>query len=143
MSRENRPQDRREQHKAVMAAMNARDFDLVDDLADGNLEAWEFRSVFGPAEGEEAYTGIDGFRKWAKGVDATWEDFHQEVVDFREVGDNRAVAVIRVTGRARASGVPLDTRVGQVMTYHPDGSGGRVDVYTDPREALEAVGLRE
>ena len=60
--------------------------------------------------------GIDGLRKWAEEVDAILEDWHQEVVDYREVGESQAVAVIRATGRAKASGVPLDTCTGNVLT---------------------------
>ena len=44
----------------------------------------------------------------AEEVDAVWEDWHQEMVVYREVSESQAVAVIRATGRARGSGVPLD-----------------------------------
>ena len=60
----------------------------------------------------------------------------------RSRSDNQAVVVVRVTGRARASGVPLDTQTGNVLTRTPDG-GWQLRAYSDPREALEAVGLRE
>ncbi len=89
-----------------------------------------------------AYTGIDGLRKWAEEVDAIWEDWHQDVVDYREVGESQDVAVIRATGRAKASGVPLDTCTGNVVTRR-HGKGWRIDAYSDPREALKAVGLEE
>jgi ketosteroid isomerase-like protein len=139
MSRENRPQDGRKQLEATLAALNARDFDSLTELLD---PAVEFRSILGAAEGEAAYRGIDGLRKWAEEVDAVWEDWHQEVVDYREVGESQAVAVFRATGRARGSGVPLDTCTGNVLTWR-HGKGWRNEAYSDPREALEAVGLRE
>ena len=139
MSQENSPQDGRKQLEAALAALNARDFDSLTELLD---PAVEFRSVLGAAEGEAAYTGIDGLRKWAEEVDAVWEDWHQEVVDYREVGESQAVAVIRATGKARGSGVPLDTCTGNVLTLR-HGKGWRNEAYSDPREALEAVGLRE
>ena len=139
MSQEQGSHDGRKQLEAVLDALNARDFQSLTELLD---PAVAFRSVLGATEGEAAYTGIDGLRKWAEEVDAIWEDWHQEVVDYREVGENQAVAVIRATGRARASGVPLDTRTGNVLTRR-HGKGWRNEAYSDPRQALKAVGLKE
>jgi ketosteroid isomerase-like protein len=129
---------RREQFEAVMDALNARDFNSLAELLDPEVE---FDSVLAAAEGKEAYAGIDGLRKWAEDVDAVWEDWHQEVVDFRDAGGDQAVAVLHTTGRARGSGVPLDTRTGNVLWRH--GKGWRNRSYSDPRAAFEAVGLRE
>jgi ketosteroid isomerase-like protein len=138
MSEEN-VEVRREQFEAFMDALNARDFDSLAEFLDPEAT---FDSVLAASEGKEAYTGIGGLRKWAAEVDATWEDWHQEVVDFRDVAGDQAVAVIRVTGRARGSGVPLDSRTGNVLTWR-HGKGWRNRAYSDPREAFEAVGLRE
>jgi hypothetical protein len=62
------------------------------------------------------------------------------MVDYREVGESQAVAVIRATGRARASGVPLETRTGNVLMRR-HGKGWLMEAYSDPRQALQAVGL--
>ena len=129
----------RERFEALLAAMNARDFDAVAELVGAKVE---FNSVVATADGAGSYRGIDGLRKWAEDVDAVWEDWHQEVVDFRVVSKNQAVAITRATGKARASGVPLDTQTGNVLTRTPDG-GWQLRAYSDPRAALEAVGLQE
>jgi ketosteroid isomerase-like protein len=139
MSQETGSHGGRKQLEATLDALNARDFESLTELLG---PAVEFRSVLGATEGEAAYRGIDGLWKWAEEVDAIWEDWHQEVVDYREVGESQAVAVIRATGRARGSGVPLDTCTGNVLTRR-QGKGWRNEAYSDPREALEAVGLRE
>ena len=139
MSEETTPEDRREQFEAMLDALNARDFESLAELLDPEVE---FRSIVGAVEGEAAYTGIDGLRKWAEEVDAVWEDWYQEVVDFREVSESQAVAVIRATGRARGSGVPLDTCTGNVLTWR-HGKGWRNEAYSDPSQALEAAGLSE
>ena len=47
-------------------------------------------------------------------MNATWEEWLSEVVDFRDARGDQAVAVNRLTGRAKKSGIPLDTRVGLV-----------------------------
>src|ERR1700730_13296995 len=137
MSQEQGSHDGRKQFEAVLDALNARDFQSLAELLD---PAVEFRSILGATEGEAAYTGIDGLRKWAEEGDAIWEGWHQGAVCYGEVGESQAVAVIRATGRARASRVPLDSCTGNVLTQR-HGKGWRIDAYTDPREALKAVGL--
>jgi ketosteroid isomerase-like protein len=73
-------------------------------------------------------------------VDA-FEDYEVAPEKFTAVGD--AVLVhVRVTGRGRASGVPLEARVVQAWVLR-DGQVVRAEVYPDEKEALEAVGLAE
>jgi len=137
MSQENLEQGKREQWEAITAAGNERDFDPIADLVDPDVE---FRSQFSVAEGDGVYVGIDGYRRWAEDVNATWDDWHSELVDFRDAGGDQAVAVNRLTGRAKESGVPLDTRVGLALTWR-HGKAWRIVSYRDPHEAFEAVGL--
>lgn len=132
------PRAKREQWEAITAAGNARDFGAVAHLYDPELE---FYSVFAVAEGQEVYSGADGLQRWVEDVNATWDDWDSEVVDFREAGDNRAVSVHHLTGSAKGSGVPLDTQIGLVLTWR-DGKAWRVVSYRDPREAFEAAGLQ-
>ena len=132
-------QDQREQWEAITAAGNARDFDPVADLLHPDLE---FHSRFAVAEGQAVYPGIDGLRRWAQDVNVTWEDWNSEILEFRQAGIDRTVAVHRLTGRAKGSGVPLDTRIGMVVTWR-DGKAWQLVSYLDPREALDAVGLSE
>ena len=139
MSHVDRPPDSRQRFEAFLDVINARDFEALGELLDPGLE---FHSLFGASEGHAAYTGVDGMREWAAEVDSVWEDWHQAVVSFREVGESQAVVVIRATARARGSGVPLDSCSGNVLTWR-DGKGSRCDAYSDPREAFEAVGLSE
>lgn len=120
-----------------MDALNRRDFDAIADLPFD--PEGEFRSAFAVAEGE-VYIGVDGLRKWAENVDATWEDFHVELIEFHEVDEHRAVLVFHNTGRAKASGIPLDMRTSQVWTWR-DGKVWRNDSFTDPDEAFRVVGL--
>lgn len=131
--------DRRETTQAVVETINSRDFEAVAELP------WhpglEFHSVVGGSEGD-VYHGLQGLRQWAATVDETWEGFHLELLDFHEVDDDRAVVVLRLTGRARSSGAPLDARVGQVWTWR-NGRLWRNVAYSDVRQALEAAGLAE
>src|SRR5687767_7656259 len=114
MSQENVEQDRRAQIEAIVDALNARDFKALGDMP--FHPDFEFRSVFAVAEGG-VYYGIQGLREWAKNVDSTFDDFRNEVVEFREVDEERAVVIVGATGVAKASRVPIDTRVGMVWSW--------------------------
>ena len=59
-----------------------------------------------------------------------------------DVDDERAVIVLRLTGEAKASRLPLDTCVGQVWTWREE-RVWRLVTYTNPGDAFEAVGLEQ
>ena len=130
------PQDRRERFESFLALLNARDFESLAEFTESQVE---FHSLFGGSEGVEAYNGLDGLRKWAEGVDEVWEDWHQEVVEFRDLAEDQALVITRVTARARESGVPLDTHNANVVTWREDGSTVLV-AYSDPAEAYRGPG---
>jgi ketosteroid isomerase-like protein len=135
---ENAPQDKREQAEAAFDGINRRDFEVLAELVDPEVE---FRSVISGIEGE-TYIGIEGLRKWRGDIDATWADYRTEMLDFHPVGDDQAVVVLRVTGKAKASGVPLDVRGSQLWTWR-NGRLWRNQSWTDPHKAFEAAGLSE
>lgn len=127
----------RAQAAQLVEALNARDFDGVAAMPlDPELE---FRSIIAASEGT-SYRGIEGLRQWARDVDAIWEDFRIETLELVAAGDDRAVLVMRLTGRARGSGVPLESTIGQVWHWRK----GRLwlnDAYSDPRDAFAAAGI--
>lgn len=140
MSPQDVPGDRRKQVHALMDALNARDFEALADLPFD--PEFAFRSAVAAVEGEVYTGGVPGLRQWAETVDGTYDGFQAEAVEVHEVGEEQALIVFRVTGTAKASGFRLDERFAQVWTWR----GGRLwrnDVYTDPDEAFQAVGLRE
>ena len=126
----------------MVATINRRDFEALAKLAIIDPVEGEFVSALSTAEGSRAYVGIAGMREWAEDVDSVWADFRIEVEDVREINDGRVLVLYRATGMARTSGVPLDTRTGQVWTFR-NGKIWRNESYSDPSEALEAVGLSE
>ena len=133
------PQWKREQAEALFAALNERNFEAIAEMP--IHPDMRFHSVFAAAEGG-IYHAVQGLREWAKAVDSTFDRFYVELLDFREVDDERAVLGVRITAQAKASGVPVDTRVGQVWTWR----GGRLwrnEVFSDPRDAFKAAGLSE
>ena len=130
------PRDKREQVQTSTEALNAWNFEVLADVFHPELE---HHSVFAAVEGE-VYHGIEGQRRRWENVHATWDDFRIAVAEVHDVDDECVVVVLRLTGKAKVSGVPLDTLLGQVWTWR-DGKVWRIVTYTDPREALEAVGL--
>jgi ketosteroid isomerase-like protein len=132
--------DRRKQIQALIDGVNARDFEALATLPFD--QEFEFRSAVAAIEGEVYTGGAEGLRKWADTVDAAFNGFHAEVLELHEVAEEQALVVLRVTGTAKASGFPLDERLAQVWTWR-DSKLWRNAVYTDAREAFEAVGLGE
>ncbi len=88
-----------------------------------------------------------GFRCWAPGL--PWirgpveVDLHDSLIG---IGADEAHALSELRSHSEvaghAGGVPLNTRTSQVWTIR-QGKIRTIDSYTDPREALEAVGLWE
>jgi ketosteroid isomerase-like protein len=122
---------------AVVDALNARDFGAIHTLP-FHAEL-EFHSAVAGSEGG-IYSGPDWVQAWARDVDSTWEDFRLEVLEAHPVGDDRAVFVMRLTGIARTSRVPLDQRMSQLWTWR-DGLAWRNESFTDPGAAFWAAGL--
>jgi ketosteroid isomerase-like protein len=132
------PLDKRKQVQTSTEALNARNFEVLANVFHPEIE---HQSVFAAVEGE-VYHGIEGQRRRWENVHATWDDFRIAVADVQDVDDARAVVVLRLSGKAKGSGVPLDTLLGQVWTWR-DGKVWRIVTHTDPRQALEAAGLSE
>lgn len=121
----------------VMKRVNAREFDGLHEL--GFHPEFEFHSLFSVAEGT-THKGVDGLRRWAEDVDAIWDDFHVVIEEVRMVGEDTAVLALHLTGRAHASGVPLDQRTGQIWTRR-DGLLWRNVGYPTQAEAFAAAGV--
>lgn len=138
MSRET-AREKREQAEALLGALNARDFEAIAEMpVHPDLE---FHSIIGAAEGG-IHHGVQGLREWAEAVDSTFDGFRIELLDLREVDGERALLVIRLTATAKASGVPIDTQVGQVWTWR-NAKMWRNEAFSDTRDAFKAAGLQE
>ena len=71
----------------------------------------------------------------------TFDDFCVVVEELRDVGDDRVLAIQRLKGRAKLSGIEIDIRYAGVSTVR-DGKVVRGREYLSVEDALEAVGLR-
>jgi ketosteroid isomerase-like protein len=122
--------------KAV-GGYNRRDIEPMLDLYHPQGEWYPFTAQ---AEGDEAYHGHEGIRRWWTNVDATFGDLEASVEEVRDLGDI-VLALGHLRGRFM-SGITLNTEIGWVMRFR-DGLAVWGRAYQTRAEALEAAGLRE
>jgi ketosteroid isomerase-like protein len=71
-----------------------------------------------------------------------WKGYRNDPEELVDAGD-KVLAVVRVSGAGRASGIPVETRVAHVWTFR-DGLCIRVEFFGDDRAAaLAAAGLEK
>lgn len=83
--------------------------------------------------------GKAAFERAHRGLYEAIEVSQMDVERLSETGE-KVVAVLRVLGRGRVSGAPVEYRTGHVFTF-ARGKLVRFEWFFDPVEALEAVGL--
>jgi ketosteroid isomerase-like protein len=94
-----------------------------------------------PEIGESVYHGREGVARGVQELFDAFEDVCAEPEEFFVVG-SEIVVFVRLSGRARGSGVPIEGAYAHVFRFR----GEQIDrwhTYADRREALKAVGLSE
>jgi ketosteroid isomerase-like protein len=86
------------------------------------------------------YRGRESIDRFLADFLESWEEFHQEVEDVREVAD-KVLVMLDMHGRGRGSGIEVQTSYAHVWTMR-SGRGVRVDAYYDRDEALAALEAR-
>ena len=104
--------------------------DFVWDMS--NFQGWPEQQVYEGAEGARTF-----LRDWA----AAWDDWELEIDALYDAGD-KVVAFMRQRGRSKAAGMSVEMSFAEVWTLR-DGKQARMEMYSDPQEALKAVGLSE
>ena len=119
--------------ESVAAAENAlREF--AAEFAAGNFE-WTTAEGGTPLRDFDAV--LQSHREWLE----PWEDSHQELEELLEAGDH-VVAVVRLRGRAKLSGIEAEMRTHFVFSFH-EGKVTRVVEQLERADALAAAGLAE
>ena len=130
-------QENVEAMRAAMEAFNRRDADAFGALFADDAEIVPVRAAL---EGI-VYRGPDAAAQYCAAIDETWENLAWEIEDMRDGGD-WVLALGRIRGEGRGSGVGIDARAGWIARFS-DGLARSFHTYADRREALEAVGLSE
>jgi ketosteroid isomerase-like protein len=103
----------------------------------------EFELADGPERG--SVTGITQMaRSWSHRL-GVWESFHTLPDEYRELDDQRVLALYRFSGRGKGSGLDLGPigLEGACIFHVRDGAVTRLVVYVDPTRALADCGLTE
>jgi ketosteroid isomerase-like protein len=90
----------------------------------------------------EVYRGREAVLRYFREFGASFESYRFEIESLRDVADDKVIAVLREHVRGKASGLEVDRRSGWVVTFR-DGRVLRLEIYLEPADAFEAVGLRE
>jgi len=130
------PQDNLERLRAAYESF------LTDGLAfDLMTDDIEFRQPDEVGGGEGVYHGREGVARGVGELVDVFDEMRAVPERFIPVGDY-IVVLVRLQGRAKASGVPIDQPYAHVWRFQ----GERADLwhaYSDRQEALRAVGLTD
>jgi ketosteroid isomerase-like protein len=86
------------------------------------------------------FRGPDSPDEMLKMLEASFSDVVVEAERFAESGGGEVVALVRVRGKGRASGIAIDREQAHLWSF--DGSTAvRMTVFGNRREALEKAGL--
>ena len=117
------------------AAVDRGDIEAVRELFAPDIELFDRPEV----PNAQSYRGWEGMAATVRDSQDTFEDFRFVPERLLEKGD-RVVVIVTMTGRGRASGVPVEERIGHLWTLR-DGLAVELRAFTDPADALEAAGL--
>jgi ketosteroid isomerase-like protein len=120
-----------------MEAFLRRDIEPLLEISDPEIEWYPFSAQ---VEGDVAYRGREGMRRWWANLDATFEEFEATLDVVRDEGN-----LVLALGHLRAgfrSGITLDAEVGWVFRFR-DGLAVWGRAYQSHGEALAAAGLSE
>jgi ketosteroid isomerase-like protein len=110
---------------------------FVGDIATPDF-VWDMTHFHGWPE-EQVYHGIAGAESFIAEWTVAWDEWELEVEAFHHA-DDKVVALVLQRGRSKATGILVEMSFAQVWTLR-DGKQVRMDMYSDPGEALNAVGL--
>jgi ketosteroid isomerase-like protein len=116
----------------------------------GDVDAWleyvaddiDYRAIEGAPDDPGPMHGRDAVRAYAQDWLDMFDEFRSEAVELIDAGEDRVIAVIKISGRAKLSGVETDLTYAALYTIR-DGKVARGREYWTKEQALEAAGLKE
>jgi len=99
---------------------------------------WDMSKYDGWPE-QQRYEGVDGAQRFLDDWTGAWDDWEMEIQEIYDA-DDKVVVVVSQRGRARTTGMALEMVFAQTWTIR-DGRLTRMDMYSDPSDALKAAGL--
>ncbi len=125
--------------RSIYAAWARRDYTWTE-WAEADID---FIVVGGPCPGQ--WTGLTGMWQGWREILSAWEDWRVEDIDYRELDQQRILALVRVAGRGKRSGVDATELGGKVANvFHiQNGVVTKLVVYWEVDLALTDLGLEE
>jgi ketosteroid isomerase-like protein len=123
--------------RRMWEAFLANDFQTALSSYDPDVE-WDGTNLPDGQVGRGLDAIMDHITRWSDMWGESWRVEVERVID---AGGDQVVVFIRETGRS-SSGLEMDERHGELYTVR-DGRIVRRQGFSDPKEALEAVGLSE
>ena len=130
------PEERLELARRLIELFNRRDLDALNRISTAEVEIVPLRAAL---EGT-IYRGRDAIDEFSAALEESWESVEMDI-DEITLHDDRALAVGRLRGRARATGVEVDSPMGWVVTFD-GGKVASVRTYPSVAEARDAAELR-
>jgi ketosteroid isomerase-like protein len=109
------------------------------ELLDPDIEWIPLRAIL---EGT-TYRGHEGVRRWVEELKRDWTAFETKPEQFRDLGDDRVLALGSWQARGRGGEVLLDIPQGAWLLQCRNGKVARMETFTEREKALEAAGLSE
>jgi ketosteroid isomerase-like protein len=123
----------------VAEAANRRDVEAALMECDPEVEWYPaLQLLLGEAT---VYKGHDAIRAMVREAEEILAEIHYEYSEIRDLGD-RIVGIGRFRARGKGSDVEAESPLGYLVEFD-NGKVIRMRAYLDPKEALEAAGLRE
>jgi hypothetical protein len=95
-------------------------------------------SMGGP-EGTLRFRGHEGIAEWARGMGDIWREVNFEPLEIEsDDGRGRALVVVKVSTRGRASDMGLEGMEAHVLTLGPSGKVSRMQGFNDLDQARAA-----
>ena len=126
--------------RRVSDAYNRRDVGAMLDELHPEIEwhPWLQLQLGGAAT---VYRGHQGVRKGIRELEEAFSEIEAQQTEIRDLGE-RVVAIGHLRGRGNESGAITESAIAWIVEFK-SGKVIRVREYLDPKEALEAAGLRE
>jgi ketosteroid isomerase-like protein len=129
-----------EAFKRGNAAWNRGDIDAMLEVDDPEVEVHAVAPAMLGGE-STVYRGHEGVRELFRDVHEAFVEHRIEISEIRDLGE-RVLAVGQLHGRGTGSGAEVESPIAYVVEFK-NGKIIRIDDFFDPKEALEAAGLRE
>ena len=114
----------------------------LDAFLENSTDDIDYRAAEGAPDDHGPIQGKDALRAFMQDWLDTFDDFRAEPVELIEAGEDKVIVVVRVSGRAKLSGVETDLTYAELWTLR-DGKVAWGRQYWTRDEALEAAGLSE